>query len=383
MRTILVGAVILAALSPALAAQQSGAFVVRLGTDTLSLEQYSRTPTQLRGEYVIRAPRTVHRIYTADLNPDGSIRRFELVTHNIDGGPGPMELRTLVEFVGDSAVLTTPRGDSAVTTRLAVPKGTVPYTLNIYGLLEQIGRQARATGKDSIPMTALATSTGTSGVLVRKRGGDTLTFAIIQGPLAGVGPFTFRLDPQGRLVWLTGKGSTIQVDVERVASVPMAAATTAFAKRPLGQLSVRDTTRATLGGADVWVDYSRPMKRGREIFGNVVPWNTVWRTGANAATQLNTPVDLVIGGATVPAGKYTVWTLPTPTGWKLIINKQTGQWGTEYHPEQDLVRVDAKVETLPTPVEQFVVAFEPAGAAPTAITFTWDKTRVSVPVSKK
>ena len=91
---------------------------------------------------------------------------------------------------------------------------------------------------------------------------------------------------------------------------------------------------------------------------------------------------LVIGGATVPAGKYTLWTLPTPSGWKLIINKQTGQWGTMYDPAQDLVRVDAKVETLATPVEQLVIAFEPAGA-PTAVTITWDKTRVSVPVSKK
>jgi hypothetical protein len=147
-------------------------------------------------------------------------------------------------------------------------------------------------------------------------------------------------------------------------------------------LSVRDTARATVGGGEVWVDYGRPMKRGREIFGNVVPWNSVWRTGANAATQLNTSIDLVIGGASVPAGKYTLWTLPTPTGWKLIINKQTGQWGTVYDPAQDLVRVDAKVEALPAPVEQLVVAFEPTTAA-TAITFTWDKTRVSVPVSKK
>jgi len=120
------------------------------------------------------------------------------------------------------------------------------------------------------------------------------------------------------------------------------------------------------------------MKRGREIFGNVVPWNTVWRTGANEATQFNTSADLVISGATVPAGKYTLWTLPTPSGWKLIINKQTGQWGTEYHPEQDLVRVDAKVETLAAPVEELVIAFESG-----ALTITWDKARVSVAVAKK
>ncbi|MEX2155547.1 MAG: DUF2911 domain-containing protein [Gemmatimonadales bacterium] len=369
-------------LAVTMATQDSGAFVVRLGTDTLSLEQYTRTPTQLRGEYVIRSPRSVHRIYTADLNPDGSIRRLELVTHNIGGGPGPMETKMSVEFVGDTAVMVSPRGDSSVTQKLAVPRGTYPFTLHVYGLLEQIARNARASGKDSVAFTALASSDRTSGGVIRKRGGDTLTLVFNQGQFAGVGPFTFRLDPRGRLVWLTGKGSTVQVDVERVASVPMTTAGPMFASRPLGQLSTRDTARATLGGAEVWVDYSRPQKRGREIFGNVVPWNTVWRTGANAATQLNTPVGLVIGGATVPPGKYTLWTVPTPTGWKLIINKETGQWGTVYHPEQDLVRVDAKVETLPTPVEQFVITLDPA-TAPAAITFTWDKTRVSVPVSKQ
>jgi hypothetical protein len=359
--------------------QDSGAFVVRLGADTLSLEQYRRTATQLRGEFVIRSPRSFHRIYTADLNPDGTIRRIEVVTHNIGGGPGPAETKATLEFVGDSAVITNPRGDSIVTTRVAVPKRTFPYALHVYGLVEQIGRYARAAGRDSMALSVVTSGNQTSGGYVKKRGGDTLVFNFTEGQLAGLGPFTFRLDRQGRLVWLTGKGSTVQVEVERVASIPtLGALTAAFASRPLGQLSTRDTTRATVGGAEIWVDYSRPQKRGREIFGNVVPWNTPWRTGANAATQFNTTADLVIGGATVPAGKYTLWTLPTPTGWKLIINKQTGQWGTEYHAEQDLVRVDAKVETLAAPVEQFIIGFEPAG-----ITFTWDRTKVSVPVAKK
>ena len=357
--------------------QDSGAFVVRLGTDTVALEQYTHTATQLRGEYVIRTPRSLHRIYTADLNPDGTVRRWELVTHNIGGGPGPMETKASVEFSGDAAVMVAPRGDSTVTSKLAVPRGTFPFLL-AYGLMEHLGRWARATGKDSVRFTVLTSANQTSGGYIRKRGGDTLVFMLDEGQLAGEGPFTFRVDRQGHLTSLTGKGSTLQVDVQRVPSVPMAQATQSFAHRPLGQLSVRDTARASVGGAEVWVDYGRPLKRGREIFGNIVPWNAVWRTGANAATQVNTSADLVIGGATVPAGKYTLWTLPTPSGWKLIINKQTGQWGTEYHSEQDLVRVDTKVETLATPVEQLVIAFEPG-----IMTVTWDKTRVSVPVAKK
>jgi hypothetical protein len=365
----------------AVAVQDSGAFVVRLGNDTLSMEQYKRTATQLRGEYVIRSPRSVHRIYVNDLNPDGTVRRSELITHNISGGPGPAETKLTVEFSGDSAVIVAPRGDSTATTRLAVPRGTYPFTLHVYGLLEHLARQARASGKDSATFTALASADRTSGLYVKKLGGDTLKAAFFEGQLAGVGPFTFTLDRQGHLTWLTGKGSTIQVEVQRVASVPMAQAGLMFANRPLGQLSTRDTARATIVGADVWVDYSRPLKRGREIFGNVVPWNTVWRTGANAATQLNTSVNLVIGHATVPAGKYTLWTLPSPTGWKVIINKQTGQWGTVYDPGQDLARVDAHVEKLRDPVEQFVIAFEPAGAA-TELSLSWDHSRVTVPIKK-
>lgn len=358
--------------------QDTSAFVVRLGTDTLSLEQFTRTANQIRGEYVIRSPRSVHRIYTLDLNPDGTVRRLQLITHNIDGGPGPQEAVFSANFTGDTAVISTPRGDSTVTQKVAVPRGTMPYTLHVYGIFEQLARVARAAGKDSVPITVLAGTQGTSGGYLKKRGGDTLSLMFTQGQLAGLGPFTFRLDSQGRLAWLTGKGSTVQVDVERVRSVPIAQAGPMFAHRPLGQLSVRDTARASVSGADVWVDYSRPSKRGREIFGNVVPWNTVWRTGANSATQFSTPVDLVIGGATVPAGKYTLWTLPTPSGWQVILNKQTGQWGTEYHQEQDLVRVPAKVETLATPLEQMTIAFEG-----NALTVAWDRTKISVPVAKK
>src|SRR6266487_333342 len=245
--------------------QDSGAFVVRLGNDTLSMEQYTRTATQLRGEYVIRSPRSLHRIYTFDLYPDGTIRRLQLVTHAIGGGPGPAETRNSVDFSGDSAVLVSPRGDSSVTTKLAVPRGTFPFQLHVYGLLEQIGRWARAQGKDSVRLTALTSATATSGAYVVKRGGDTLVIMFDEGQYAGVGPFTFRLDRQGHLTWVTGKGSTLQVEVQRVPSVPMAQVTQSFANRPLGSLSPRDTARATIAGAEVSIDYSRPSRRARAV----------------------------------------------------------------------------------------------------------------------
>ncbi len=104
--------------------------------------------------------------------------------------------------------------------------------------------------------------------------------------------------------------------------------------------------QATLTFADgntVTIDYSRPSMRNRKIFGGLVPYDQVWRTGANAATSLKTSVDLNIGGTTVPKGSYTIYTLPGTSKWQLIINKQTGQWGTEYSQGQDLARIPMKV----------------------------------------
>jgi len=122
--------------------------------------------------------------------------------------------------------------------------------------------------------------------------------------------------------------------------------------------------------------------RGRVIFGNVVPWNQVWRTGANQATIFETGADLVVAGTTVPAGKYSLWTLPSQSGWKLIVNTNTGQWGTDYDARYDLARLDMKVEPLPQPVEQFTIAIEPKGKGG-VLRLEWEKTRASIPFLKQ
>jgi Protein of unknown function (DUF2911) len=111
------------------------------------------------------------------------------------------------------------------------------------------------------------------------------------------------------------------------------------AKKPL---SPPAHTETTINGKKVSIDYSAPSMRGRKIVGGLVPYGQVWRTGANAATTLKTETDLVIGGTNVPAGTYTLYSLPSEDGWELIINKQTGHWGTEYDQKQDLARVDLK-----------------------------------------
>jgi hypothetical protein len=143
-------------------------------------------------------------------------------------------------------------------------------------------------------------------------------------------------------------------------------------------LSPRDTARATIGKAHVLVDYGRPSKRGRVIFGKLVPYSTVWRTGANAATTFVTDKDLTIGKQIVPAGTYTLYTLPGPSAWQLIINKETGQWGTKYDSTQDLARVPMTVSSAKVPVEKFLIDFTGG-----MMRLQWDTTVVLVPVAEK
>ena len=142
--------------------------------------------------------------------------------------------------------------------------------------------------------------------------------------------------------------------------------------------SPRDTTRATVSGAHLLVDYGRPSKRGRAIYGGLVPWGQVWRTGANAATTFVTDKPLVIGGTAVPAGTYTLYTVPNQSGpWLLVINKQNKQWGTEYHQEQDLARIPMTTTSVSAPVEQFKIEVVPDGQGG-VIGLVWDTTRSSV-----
>ena len=141
--------------------------------------------------------------------------------------------------------------------------------------------------------------------------------------------------------------------------------------------SPRDSGKVTIAGADVSVNYGRPSKRGREIFGGLgdMKWGMVWRLGANEATAFTTSKALQFSSATVPAGKYTLFAKLDQAGqWELIVNKQTGQWGTAYDAAQDLVRIPMAVTALPAVVEQMELTIKPAGKGG-VIAMEWDKTR--------
>lgn len=138
-------------------------------------------------------------------------------------------------------------------------------------------------------------------------------------------------------------------------------------------------TSVTINGKQITIKYSAPSMRGRKIFGELVPYGQVWRAGANEATSLTTQGDLNINGLKVPAGSYTLYVLPEANQWQLIVNKQTGQWGTVYNQGQDLGRVKMTMSKAAAPVETYKMTLSSDGGNKGKLTLQWENTVASVP----
>ncbi len=161
-------------------------------------------------------------------------------------------------------------------------------------------------------------------------------------------------------------------------------ATFSFAQGGEARPSPAESTSCDLGGGKtIKTDYSSPRMKGRKIYGGLVPYGQVWRTGANEATTFVTSADVVVGGKLVPAGSYTLFSVPNADRWSLIINKKTGEWGIPYKYESDeLARVDMKVSHLPSPLEDFTISYE-KNRGGCVMHVDWATTRASVDIAAK
>jgi len=150
------------------------------------------------------------------------------------------------------------------------------------------------------------------------------------------------------------------------------------------RVSPHETVNAAVGGAKITIVYGRPYSKDpksgekRKIWGGLVPYSKVWRMGADEATTLTTDKDITIGGTAIAAGTYTLFLMPEEGAAKLIVNKQTGQWGTKYDEKQDLVRIDLKKLEVDKQVDQFTIAVEGG-----VLTLMWENTQYSAPIAAK
>ena len=164
----------------------------------------------------------------------------------------------------------------------------------------------------------------------------------------------------------------------------MTTATLLFAATAFGQYnSPPADTSVTIGGKKISITYHAPSMHGRKIFGGLEPYGKVWRAGANEATALHTDVDLQIKSLTVPKGDYTLFIALDPKQWQLVINKQTGQWGLEYHKEQDLGRVPLDMSKPSAPIETYKITLSSADSHSGKLQFEWETTVAAVPFTVK
>ena len=381
------------ACSPTGPVQRYG-FIARLGRDTLSVESVTRRGNTETSDGVDRFPRVRERHTEIELGPDGGIRHLVMQIYTPSEPANQQHRLVVADVTRDSVHVSKTDGAGTVTRTFATDGGTamahVPQMYSLYELyfdaaLKRAEASKRASG-DTVQLRQFYIDREFDrfplhhGVVRPLAGGKA---EIAHDWLAGIGEAT--LDSTDHMLRYSGARTTYKVDVSRLTKPPdVPAVATRFeaaeAKSGVTQLSVRDTVRDSIGNATFPIDYGRPLVRGRVLLGNILPYDRVWRTGANAATQFTTSAPVTLAGIKIPAGTYTLWTVPRTTGADLIVNRQTGQWGTEYDGSHDLGMARMTTETLTTPVEKFTISIAPSGKTRGALTMEWGTFRWTAPI---
>jgi hypothetical protein len=346
----------------------SATFVTRLGADTLVVERVVRTPSALRAEVVMRTPRTERTVTALTLGADGNVQRWESITHGVNAGgiaAGPERRRETVTRDGQTLNLgVVAEGAQPVARGMSAAAATLPWADMVHWPYElALLRLRPGSGEQVQPMLS-----GRSVVdfRVARSSPDSAT---VTHPFRGT--MRVRTDASGRILGLDAGATTRKLVVERrpwmqdaqLAGIAARWAAQDAAGRSFGALSGRGESKLESNGARVTVNFGTPSVRGRAIWGALVPYGQVWRTGANEATHIETDRELVLGtGAdslVVPPGRYTLYTIPEATGGTLIVNRQTGQGGTTYDATRDLGRVRLTMRPLAPPQELFDIALDP------------------------
>jgi Protein of unknown function (DUF2911) len=370
-------------------------FIARLGRDTVSAERVTRSGNTVVSDEVDRFPRVRLRHTEITLRPDGGIQHLVMDVRSPSEPPPQRERHIVADVTNDSVVIS--KHDSTGTKHVAYATGgvlTMAHVSQMYSLLELYFaaalKQAAATklaAGDSVHLHQFYLDREFDNFplhngFVRPVGSGKAE--IWHDWISGMADAT--LDSAGRLLTYSGARSTYKVEVQRLAVAPDVEAIgkqfVAMEANNGGakQLSVRDTARATIGRATFTIDYGRPLARGRVLLGDVITYDEVWRTGANAATQFSTSAPITLAGLHLPAGTYTLWTIPHTNKVELVVNKETRQWGTDYDSSFELGTTPLKTEVVTTPVEKFTISIAGADATHGTLALEWGTFRWTAPI---
>ena len=370
-------------------------FLTMLGHDTISIENTTRQGNTLTSDEVDRFPRVQVRHTVVNLNDDGSIRHLVMDIHTPSEPPGQRDRKVVADVANNKVHLSKTDSTGTVNRDFAtggsivvahVPQMYSLYELYFAAALKQAAASKLAAGSpvqmrqfyidrefDRFPL-------GRATVTPLDRGKVEITHDWLSGTGEAM------MDSDYNMLSYSGARTTYKVQVTRLATPPdiKGIADRFEAKETEGgnvkSLSVRDTTRTQIGNAMFTVDYSRPLLRGRTLLGDVIPYDRVWRTGANAATQFTTSTPIRLAGMQVPAGTYTLFTVPHTNGVDLIVNKQSGQWGTEYNGSLNLGTARIISEVATAKVEEFTVSIIPSDNRHGTLVLEWGSFRWIAPI---
>lgn len=363
-------------------------YIERLGIDTLSAESLGSANEGYSGKLLQRMPVTQVASFHVTLNKKGTVSDMSINWKTPTDNPnGPKPRSYEISIDGTRAIIKKKgdwRGKQIDTTySMTVPNGVVPdfgkYPPALY-TFQQVIRQSNLKAGGSVYNTKLISpkSKRLTSVQLRYISKDTLAMKATFG-------YTYlaKINKQKQIVWYSAKHSTVHTITKPATSASINKMADLFARKDAEGKGMKiasppGTAVATLDGAHLKIDYNRPFVRGRKIWGGLVPWNKVWRTGADPATEFTTSKNLIIGNTKVPAGHYTIYSIYTPNSAKLIINSQTGQWGTVYHKSRDFARIPMQKKQIKR-VKEFTISFAKE-MGKWYLQLSWDRTRYQVPI---
>ncbi len=372
-------------------------FLARLGRDTISVESVARYADHLVSDEVDRFPEVRRRHTELRLAADGSLRHMDMHVLTPTAAAQSRDRRIVADITRDSVRVSLTDGSGTHVMRQATDGMlTIPHVPQMYGLIElylaaalQRGAAHHVAPRTDIRLRQFYPDREFSHYparlhrgSVRPMGHDTVELR--HDWLAGIGIAI--VDTNRRMLSYSGDRTTYKVQVTRLSDPPDVQtigdrfAATEQARGGAVALSVRDTLRAKIGRATFTVDYGRPLARGRTLLGNVIPYDYTWRTGANAATQFTTSADIRLGSIALAPGTYTLWTAPHTDRVMLVVNRQTGQWGTEHDARYDIGTTPLAATSPASPVEKFTIGITPRDERSGELALEWGSFRWTAPI---
>lgn len=330
-----------------------GAFVTMLGNDTLAVEQFVKTDSAITTRVILRSPEVQISTYILHFDEQGGVESMVQTAHSPVNGfsEDGVTVRSIMKE-GDSLGVRILRDEKYITYRAPFEDRVLPFIDMVHWPYELAFNKAAEADQDTIIQPFLS-GNRILDFTIAQIDEDSMT---IRHPFRGV--MGVQVDSDGDIEHLDASLTTRKLKVYRTDALDMDALANRFGNRPVGELSGAVSAKFSINGTDFTVEFGSPQKRGRELFGGIVPYGEVWRTGANRATHFSTSSDLRFGDLEVPAGEYTLFSIPEADGGTLIINNETGQNGNSYDESQDLGRVPMEVSTKDEVTEVFTITVD-------------------------